>query len=46
MLHSAGVDLMVVEATDRYERGLMCALQHAVLCVARVPASAFNAAAE
>ena len=31
-----GVDLVVVEATGGYERGLVCALQGAQLCVARV----------
>ena len=36
MLRSAGVDLVVVEATGGYERGLVCALQDAGLCVARV----------
>ena len=36
MLRSGGVDLVVVEATGGYERGLVCALQDAGLCVARV----------
>ena len=36
MLRSAGVDLVVVEATGGYERGLVCALQDAGLCEARV----------
>jgi transposase len=36
MLRVAGVDLVVVEATGGYERGLVCALQSAELCVARV----------
>jgi transposase len=36
MLRSARVDLVVVEATGGYERGLVCALQDAGLCVARV----------
>jgi len=31
-----GVDLVVIEATDGYERGLVCALQDAGLSVARV----------
>jgi transposase len=36
MLRAAGVDLVVVEATGGYERGLVCALQGVELCVARV----------
>jgi len=36
LLQSAKVDLVVVEATGGYERGLVCALQSAALCVARV----------
>jgi transposase len=36
MLRSAGVDLVVVEATGGYERGLVCALQDSGLCVSRV----------
>lgn len=36
MLQAAGVDLVVIEATGGYERGLVCALQGAGLCVARV----------
>src|SRR5574343_581554 len=36
LLQSAKVDLVVVEATGGYERGLVCALQSAGLCVARV----------
>lgn len=36
MLRSADVDLVVVEATGGYERSLVCALQDAGLCVARV----------
>ena len=35
-LQAAGVDLVVIEATGGYERGLVCALQQAGLCVARV----------
>jgi transposase len=35
-LLDAGVDLVVVEATGGYERGLLCALQTAGVCVARV----------
>lgn len=35
-LQAADVDLVVVEATGGYERGLVCALQQAGLCVARV----------
>jgi len=36
MLQAGGVDLVVVEATGGYERGLVCALQDAGVCVARV----------
>jgi len=36
MLQAANTDLVVVEATGGYERGLVCALQGADLCVARV----------
>jgi len=36
MLRQAQVDLIVLEATGGYERGLLCALQSAQLCVARV----------
>ncbi len=36
MLQAANVDLVVVEATGGYERGLVCALQGAGVCVARV----------
>ena len=36
MLRDAGVDLVVLEATGGYERGLVCALQHAGITVARV----------
>jgi transposase len=36
MLQAAKVDLVVVEATGGYERGLVCALQGAALTVARV----------
>jgi transposase len=36
MLQAAHVDLVVVEATGGYERGLVCALQAAGVCVARV----------
>lgn len=36
MLQAAPVDLVVVEATGGYERGLVCALQSAGVCVARV----------
>ena len=36
MFQAANVDLVVVEATGGYERGLVCALQSAGLCVARV----------
>lgn len=36
ILRRAGVDLVVLEATGGYERGLLCALQTAGLCVARV----------
>ena len=35
-LRSADADLVVVEATGGYERGLVCALQDAGVCVARV----------
>src|SRR5450631_3653978 len=35
-LKDAGVDLVVVEATGGYERGLVCALQGADIVVARV----------
>ncbi|MEO6409192.1 MAG: IS110 family transposase [Burkholderiaceae bacterium] len=35
-LRQAGVDLVVVEATGGYERGLVCALQGAGIAVARV----------
>jgi transposase len=35
-LAGANADLVVVEATGGYERGLLCALQTAGLCVARV----------
>lgn len=35
-LKAAGVDLVVIEATGGYERGVVGALQHAGLCVARV----------
>jgi transposase len=35
-LQAARVDLVVVEATGGYERGLVCALQEAGVCVARV----------
>jgi transposase len=36
MLQAANVDLVVVEATGGYERGLVCALQGAGMVVARV----------
>ncbi|HXS16919.1 MAG TPA: transposase [Polyangiaceae bacterium] len=36
MLQAAQMDLVVVEATGGYERGLVCALQSAGVCVARV----------
>jgi transposase len=36
MLREAQVDLVVIEATGGYERGVLCALQTASLCVARV----------
>jgi transposase len=36
MLRAADVDLVVVEATGGYERGLVCALQEAGVAVARV----------
>ena len=36
VLQAANTDLVVVEATGGYERGLVCALQGADLCVARV----------
>jgi len=36
MLKAAQVDLVVVEATGGYERGLICALQELRICVARV----------
>lgn len=36
MLQAAQVDLVVMEATGGYERGLVCALQSAGVCVARV----------
>jgi transposase len=36
MLQAASVDLVVMEATGGYERGLVCALQSAGVCVARV----------
>lgn len=36
MLQAANTDLVVVEATGGYERRLVCALQGADLCVARV----------
>jgi transposase len=36
MLRRANVDLVVVEATGGYERGLVCALQEAGIVVARV----------
>lgn len=36
MLQAGGVDLVVVEATGGYERGLVGALQDAGVCVARV----------
>jgi transposase len=36
MLQAVNVDLVVLEATGGYERGLVCALQGAGLCVARV----------
>jgi len=35
-LQAAGVDLVVIEATGGYERGLVCALQGAGIVVARV----------
>lgn len=35
-LSGEGVDLVVLEATGGYERGVVCALQAAGLCVARV----------
>lgn len=35
-LRNLAVDLIVLEATGGYERGLLAALQHAQLCVARV----------
>ncbi|WP_140637525.1 IS110 family transposase [Methylibium rhizosphaerae] len=35
-LRALQVDLVVVEATGGYERGVVCALQQAQLCVARV----------
>lgn len=35
-LQAARVDLVVVEATGGYERGLVCALQHGGIAVARV----------
>jgi transposase len=36
MLQAAGADLVVVEATGGYERGMVCALQAAGVCVARL----------
>ena len=36
ILRAARVDLVVLEATGGYERGLVCALQSAGVCVARV----------
>lgn len=36
ILQAARVDLVVLEATGGYERGLVCALQSAGVCVARV----------
>lgn len=36
LLREASVDLVVIEATGGYERGVLCALQTAGLCVARV----------
>jgi transposase len=36
MLQAANVDLVVIEATGGYERGLVCALQGAGMAVARV----------
>lgn len=36
MLRAAPVDLVVMEATGGYERGLVCALQSAGICVARI----------
>ena len=36
VLRAANADLVVVEATGGYERGVVCALQGAGLCVARV----------
>lgn len=36
ILQAARVDLVVLEATGGYERGLVCALQGAGVCVARV----------
>lgn len=35
-LKAGGVDLVVIEATGGYERGVVCALQEAGICVARV----------
>src|SRR3954462_13796004 len=35
-LQAGGVDLVVLEATGGYERGLVCALQQAGMAVARV----------
>lgn len=35
-LQASNVDLVAIEATGGYERGLVCALQHARLCVARL----------
>lgn len=36
MLRGARVDVVVVEATGGYERSMVCVLQRAGLCVARV----------
>lgn len=36
MLAGAKVDVVVIEATGGYERGVLCALQRAGVCVARV----------
>ncbi len=36
ILQAAHVDLVVLEATGGYERGLVCALQSAGVCVARI----------
>jgi len=36
MLQAANADLVVLEATGGYERGLVCALQSAGVCIARV----------